>query len=214
MISALRTRCEPDHCLLLSQARWVVAWFCMRAALGLPLHLNGGGHQVRDLVHVDDIATGTLHALIAPTAHNQALNLGTGAGTTIRQVAELVRRHYPDATVTETPQPPGDPLGGYACTRRMAELLGWQPGITVTEGVARYAACPLGRPRLGAPAGRRLTRPCYRPPWWPLARGEMPMSARPQPALSLRESALQRRLPPHQASPRAKWMSEWQMPQN
>ncbi|MFG1949284.1 NAD-dependent epimerase/dehydratase family protein [Nonomuraea sp. NPDC048826] len=119
---------------------WVVAWFSMRAALGLPLHLNGGGHQVRDLVHVDDIATGTLHALIAPAAHNQTLNLGTGTATTIRQVAELVRRHYPGATVTETPRPPGDPLGGCACTRRMAELLGWQPGITVTEGVARYAA--------------------------------------------------------------------------
>ncbi|RBQ13963.1 epimerase [Spongiactinospora rosea] len=119
---------------------WVVAWFCMRAALGLPLHLNGGGHQVRDLVHVDDIATGTLHALVVPAAHNQTLNIGTGTGTTIRQVADLVRRHYPDATVIDTPRPPGDPLGGYACTRRMTALLGWQPGITVTEGVARYAA--------------------------------------------------------------------------
>lgn len=119
---------------------WVVAWFCMRAALGLPLHLNGGGHQVRDLVHVDDIATGTLHALVAPAAHNQTINLGTGIGTTIREVAELVRRYYPDAAVIETPRPPGDPLGGYACIRRMAELLGWQPEITVTEGVARYAA--------------------------------------------------------------------------
>ncbi|GII94399.1 hypothetical protein Ssi02_46300 [Sinosporangium siamense] len=118
---------------------WVVAWFCMRAALGLPLQLNGGGHQVRDLVHVDDIATGTLHTLIEPAAHNQTLNLGTGTGTTIRQIAELVRRHYRDATVTDTPRPPGDPLGGYACTRRMTELLGWQPSISVTEGVARYA---------------------------------------------------------------------------
>lgn len=35
---------------------WVVAWFATRAALGLPLHLNGGGRQIRDLVHVEDIA--------------------------------------------------------------------------------------------------------------------------------------------------------------
>ncbi len=27
---------------------WVVVWFAARAAAGLPLHLNGGGHQVRD----------------------------------------------------------------------------------------------------------------------------------------------------------------------
>ncbi|GLW06237.1 NDP-sugar dehydratase or epimerase [Microtetraspora sp. NBRC 13810] len=119
---------------------WVVAWFCMRAALGLPLHLHGGGRQVRDLVHVDDIATGTLHALIAPAAHNQTVNIGTGVGTTIREVAELVRLHYPDVTVDDTPLPPGDPQGGYACTRRMGEVLGWRPGITVAEGIARYAA--------------------------------------------------------------------------
>src|SRR5262245_125621 len=45
---------------------WVVAWFAARAALGMPLHLNGGGQQIRDLIHVDDIAEGTLRALTAP----------------------------------------------------------------------------------------------------------------------------------------------------
>ena len=119
---------------------WVVAWFAMRASLGLPLHLNGGGHQVRDFVHVDDIATGTLRALVAPAAHNQTINIGTGVGTTIRQIAELVRVHYPDVTLTETPLPPGDPLGGYASTRRMTRVLGWRPGITITQGIARYVA--------------------------------------------------------------------------
>lgn len=119
---------------------WVVAWFCMRAALGLPLHLNGSGRAVRDLVHVDDIATGTLMALAAPAARNQIINIGTGIGTSIREVAELVRTHYPDLTVVDTPLPPGDPLGGHASTERMTELLGWTPSITVEQGIARYVA--------------------------------------------------------------------------
>ncbi|MEU6967461.1 NAD(P)-dependent oxidoreductase [Kitasatospora aureofaciens] len=119
---------------------WVVAWFAMRAALGLPLHLNGGGHQIRDLVHVDDIATGTLYALVAPRAHNETVNIGTGSGTSIRQVAELVRSHYPDIRLVETPMPPGDPEGGYASVQRMEDALGWRPSITVEEGVARYVA--------------------------------------------------------------------------
>jgi len=117
---------------------WVVAWFAMRAALGLPLHLNGGGHQIRDMVHVDDIATGTLRALVAPRANNATVNIGTGSGTSIREIAELVRGHYPDVPLVETPMPPGDPEGGFASVERMEELLGWRPTITVAEGVARY----------------------------------------------------------------------------
>ncbi|MFE6745780.1 NAD-dependent epimerase/dehydratase family protein [Kitasatospora purpeofusca] len=119
---------------------WVVAWFAMRAALGLSLHLNGGGHQIRDMVHVDDIATGTLRALVAPRAHEETINIGTGRGTSIRQIAELVRGHYPDVLLAETPMPSGDPEGGYASVERMEQLLGWRPSITVTEGVARYVA--------------------------------------------------------------------------
>lgn len=123
-----------------SSHSWVVAWFAMRAALGLPLHLNGGGHQVRDFVHVDDIATGTLQALVAPSAHNQTVNIGTGVGTTIRQIAELIRIRYPHAPLVETPMPLGDPVGGYADTRHMEEALGWRPGITVAEGIRRYTS--------------------------------------------------------------------------
>ncbi len=119
---------------------WVVAWFAMRAALGLPLHLNGGGHQIRDMVNVDDIATGTLYALVAPRAHNETVNIGTGQGTSIRQIAELVRGHYPDIRLVDTPMPPGDPEGGYASVQRMQDVLGWRPSITIEEGVARYVA--------------------------------------------------------------------------
>ncbi len=77
------------------------------AALGLPLHLNGGGHQVRDLVHVDDIADGTLHALSCAAADRETLDIGTGRPTTIRRVADPIAAHYPNAQVRETPMPPG-----------------------------------------------------------------------------------------------------------
>ncbi|GBQ03537.1 NDP-sugar dehydratase or epimerase [Streptomyces spongiicola] len=117
---------------------WVVAWFAARAHLGLPLHLNGGGRQMRDMVHVDDIAEGTLRALVSPRAHTETVNIGTGIPTSVRQVAELVREHYPNTGFLDTPLPAGDPLGGYAATRRMENILGWKPKVTVAQGVARY----------------------------------------------------------------------------
>ncbi|MFE1415564.1 NAD-dependent epimerase/dehydratase family protein [Streptomyces sp. NPDC058746] len=128
---------EPQTVKPNSHSR-VVAWFAARAALGLPLHLNGGGRQVRDLTHVDDIAEGTLRALTSPRAHTETLNIGTGVGTSIRDVAELVRAHYPGTPLLETPLPAGDPLGGYASTRRMENVLGWKPRVAIADGVARY----------------------------------------------------------------------------
>jgi UDP-glucose 4-epimerase/dTDP-L-rhamnose 4-epimerase len=117
---------------------WVVAWFAARAALGLPLQLNGGGHQVRDLVHVDDIADGTLHALACPAADRETVNIGTGRPTTIRRVAELIASHFPGTRLEQTPMPPGDPLGGCASTTHMERVLGWRPRITLEDGIARY----------------------------------------------------------------------------
>lgn len=114
----LEPRREPDPAVTKAVRRphsWVVAWFAT-AALGLPLHLNGGVHQIRDLIHVDDIATATVRALIAPRAHNETINIGTGTPTSIRTVAELVAEQYPHTRFVETPMPPGDPLGGYATT--------------------------------------------------------------------------------------------------
>lgn len=117
---------------------WVVAWFGMRAALGLPLHLNGGGQQVRDFVHVDDIADATLLAVLQPRAHLATINVGTGRATSIAQIADLVHQHHPGAEVVETEMPQGDPLGGCADTVRMRTVLGWAPSITVEDGIRRY----------------------------------------------------------------------------
>lgn len=117
---------------------WVVAWYGMRAQLGLPLHLNGGGLQVRDFVHVDDIADATLLAAITPAAHRATVNIGTGNATSIREVADLVSRHRPGSRIIPTPMPQGDPLGACADTTRMTEVLDWEPQVGVADGVRRY----------------------------------------------------------------------------
>ncbi|MDH6139963.1 nucleoside-diphosphate-sugar epimerase [Kitasatospora sp. GP30] len=117
---------------------WMVAWLAMHARVGLPLRLNGGGGQVRDLVHVEDVAEATVLALVEPAAAGQTINVGTGKPTSVRRVAELVAAHYPEATFVETPRPAGDPLGGYADTTRADRLLRWRPRFDVRGGVARY----------------------------------------------------------------------------
>ncbi|MGF1425127.1 NAD-dependent epimerase/dehydratase family protein [Kitasatospora sp. LaBMicrA B282] len=117
---------------------WMVPWLAMAAHTGRPMRLNGGGRQVRDMVHVEDIAHATVLALVADQTAGQTVNIGTGNPSSVREIADLIAAHYPDATLVETPMPEGDPRGGCADTRRATDLLGWRPTITLAEGVDRY----------------------------------------------------------------------------
>ncbi|SFF94865.1 UDP-glucose 4-epimerase/dTDP-L-rhamnose 4-epimerase [Actinacidiphila alni] len=117
---------------------WVVAWFGMRAALGLPLVLNGGGVQVRDMVHVDDIATATMLAAVEPAAHRATVNIGSGRATSIRQIAEMVAAYHPGTRIESAPLPQGDPLGACADITRMRDVLAWEPRTGIEDGVTDY----------------------------------------------------------------------------
>ncbi|MFD9686917.1 NAD-dependent epimerase/dehydratase family protein [Kitasatospora sp. NPDC001309] len=117
---------------------WMVPWLALSAHTNRPMRLNGGGHQVRDMIHVEDIAHATILALVIDQAAGQTINIGTGIPTPVRRIAELIAAHYPGAAFVETPMPEGDPRGGCADTRRSTDLLGWHPAITLTEGIDRY----------------------------------------------------------------------------
>ncbi|MCT2591765.1 NAD-dependent epimerase/dehydratase family protein [Streptomyces sp. N2-109] len=117
---------------------WMVPWLTMQARLGRPMRLNGGGVQVRDLVHVEDVAAATALALTEERMAGQTVNVGTGTPTSVRAVGELIAAHFPGSRFVTTPLPPGDPLGGFASTRRTRELLRWSAGIGIREGVDRY----------------------------------------------------------------------------
>ncbi|MGY1436497.1 NAD-dependent epimerase/dehydratase family protein [Streptomyces reniochalinae] len=109
----------------------------LRASAGLPLELNGGGHQVRHLVPVDDIASGTIRALAAARPTGPVLNIGTGRPTTIRDVAKRIRLHYPAVQLVERALPTGDPLGA--------------PQVSVEEGIDRYVKWLGERPEATPP---------------------------------------------------------------
>ncbi|MEV7778469.1 NAD-dependent epimerase/dehydratase family protein [Kitasatospora sp. NPDC088351] len=117
---------------------WMVPWLSLQAKLGRPMRLNGGGVQVRDMVHVQDVAEATALALVEEGMAGRTVNVGTGRPTAIRDVADLLMPYFPEARRIVTPRPEGDPLGGYASTERARELLRWQARIDVAEGVDRY----------------------------------------------------------------------------
>jgi len=86
------------------------------------------GTAVRDYIHVDDLADAHVRALDIPPDGAIALNLGTGRGTSVRQVVDAARRvtGHP-IPVVDKPRRPGDPPELVAAAQRATAVLGWCP---------------------------------------------------------------------------------------
>src|SRR5439155_25071636 len=66
------------------------AIFSARVLNGKPPLIFEDGQQRRDFIHVSDIVAANLLALFTDRADYQALNVGTGRATTVREVADLI----------------------------------------------------------------------------------------------------------------------------
>jgi nucleoside-diphosphate-sugar epimerase len=104
-----------------------------------PVTLWGSGTPRREFLHADDAAEGCLHLLEhahAGQAPRDAWNLGSGAETTITDLATLVQRAvgHRGAIHWDRSQPDGTPRKLLDLTRLNA--LGWQPRRTLADGVA------------------------------------------------------------------------------
>lgn len=110
---------------------------------GVPFQVTGtdyatrDGSGIRDYIHVWDLATAHVAALERfDDLPASVINLGTGAGTTVRELAdafnEVVERPI---EVVETERRPGDVIGAYTRTDRANDLLGWRAQYSVAEGI-------------------------------------------------------------------------------
>lgn len=66
----------------------VVGVFVDRVARGLPVRVFGSGRVVRDYIHVDDVARAVGASIATATPHT--LNIGTGVGTSVLQMVQLL----------------------------------------------------------------------------------------------------------------------------
>ncbi len=96
------------------------------------------GSCVRDYIHVADLAEAHLLALEACRPGTHAIvNLGSGRGYSVLEVADAVRRitgH--ELPVEKVGRRAGDPATLIASNSAAAELLGWQPHRDLDEMVA------------------------------------------------------------------------------
>ncbi len=116
---------------------------CTRLAAGMrPLVLGGSGNELRDWTDVRDVVRALDLRATQASAEVAVVNVGTGAGSSVRQIATGIARHWPlpDAAAAlqfSGQSRPGDPFSLVADATHLNKLgFAWE--ISVDDGLAAY----------------------------------------------------------------------------
>jgi dTDP-glucose 4,6-dehydratase len=114
----------------------VVTNFVHQALAGEPLTLYGEGTQTRSFCYVDDEVSGLL-ALIDSDVEGP-VNIGSPSEVTMRELADVVLELTGSVSEIELrPLPADDPRVRRPDITRARELLGWEPTVSLRDGLAR-----------------------------------------------------------------------------
>jgi UDP-glucose 4-epimerase len=123
-----------------NERQGVAGVFIHRALKGLPLQLFGGGEQLRDFNHVDDVVEALLLAASTPECYGNTYNLGSNKPYSLREYTSFLSElcgveaqavAFPaDRKVIDI----GDYYGSYERFRRAT---GWNPRVDLKEGLTR-----------------------------------------------------------------------------
>ena len=117
----------------------VVNTFVVQALRGEPLTLHGDGSQTRSFCHVRDEVRGLMSLL--DSDYNLPVNVGNPDEFTMRELAELVIELTGSSSdiisVELPPERDGDPLQRKPDITLAKNLLGWEPSISLRDGLHR-----------------------------------------------------------------------------
>lgn len=112
--------------------------------------INGDGEQLRDYVHVRDIARANLLAMDTGNHRisGRIFNIGWGRGRSVKELDSLIRRFVgTDLLPEQGPALPEEILKISLDAGLASELLGWKPVISFEDGLSELVEYHRGRIR-------------------------------------------------------------------
>ncbi len=102
-------------------------------------------NSIKDYIYVDDLAAALL--AVAENGFCGAINLGTGTGVSVREVAETIARLMGSAEAVEAPPAAvSDQENPVVADASKLRSLGWQPHYTLSAGLQKLIAAVRARP--------------------------------------------------------------------
>jgi len=118
----------------------LIARFVTNALEEVPHRIIGDGNIVRDYIHIDDVSEAFVRSAISQVKSG-AYNISSGYGLSINQIAELIDnavgtrclRLYSEVRTCDVPAIVLDPS-------LFINEAGWQPKLSIEEGIARMVS--------------------------------------------------------------------------
>ncbi|PIR86316.1 hypothetical protein COU13_01620 [Candidatus Kaiserbacteria bacterium CG10_big_fil_rev_8_21_14_0_10_43_70] len=124
-------RQKPD-----SHYAGVISIFMDKAKHREPLSIEGSGEQTRDFIYVDDAINAMIRAAKVDTK-KVVVNIGTGKQLSINELADSVNTAVDNtAGTSHIAGRVGSVRDSVADISKAKEILGWQPKISISEGIA------------------------------------------------------------------------------
>lgn len=119
----------------------VVSNFIVQALQNKPLTLYGQGNQTRSFCYVSDLIECMLRFMASPPDFTGPLNMGNAQEFTIRELAETIIDLTGSASrLAWEPLPADDPAQRRPDISLARELLGWEPVVSLGEGLRETIA--------------------------------------------------------------------------
>ncbi|MCD6539425.1 MAG: SDR family oxidoreductase [Candidatus Omnitrophica bacterium] len=117
----------------------VISNFIVQALKGEPLTVYGGGKQTRSFCYIDDLIRGIL--ALTETDYQQPLNLGNPQEFKIIDLArKIISLTQSSSPIRFFPLPEDDPKRRKPDITKAKKILGWQPEVSLEEGLTRTIA--------------------------------------------------------------------------
>jgi UDP-N-acetylglucosamine/UDP-N-acetyl-alpha-D-glucosaminouronate 4-epimerase len=131
-----------------SQYAAVVPLFITAIAAGEPVTIFDDGEQSRDFTYVDNVVAANLLAGDAKGASGRIFNISGGSPTSVNQLAETIGGLLDkNAECAYLPPRPGDLRDSWADVSEARDGLGFDPSVSLEEGLRRTAGFLLAQRR-------------------------------------------------------------------
>lgn len=116
----------------------VISNFIVHALKNIPISIYGDGSQTRSFCYVDDTIDGLIRMMQSPDEVTGPINIGSESEMSVRELAELaIAKTGSAAEIELCALPADDPKQRQPDISRARELLGWQPKVSLDEGLDR-----------------------------------------------------------------------------